>query len=615
MIEAGRTSVPAPIICWYWSLLLGWLFLFCHIQPLCADSKPKLRSQYEEKLIQEALARRNSVAKDLDSQPEGQPEGKLIEDIEIDTSQVILPGDFPLSKYIPWTWLNSLHAKTRHEVIFRELLFHKGERFRSDLFEESGRNLRALFILSVARLVALKGSTPDRVKILVITKDQWSLRLNTEFRFDQARLDVLSFQFAEHNLAGRNKRLSFDFGFDPGRYALGMSYTDPRIWGSRHQLKIIGGIFLNRETSDAEGGQFYLQVGRPLFSLRTRLGWEAKALYLRDIARYFAGGTTNVRKILGEEIPDVYKREQLTTQVQVQYSAGVVHKLNISAGFRVQHMVYELPDTFPETISDEARAAYRRLLPRSESASGPFIGVNLFVARYIRLKDIQTLALTEDFKLGPDLSFELRYASQIFGFSSNYLEASGTLSNLHYLRGNLFSYEWKAGVRLQHGVDPRGSLVNEYLSFQFREISPSVGPFRLHLSALVQLRSRDLEQQRLTLGSDNGLRGFAPRALQGGSLYRVNAEIRTKALSLWSIQAGGVLFYDGGDAPAVLNGYLRDGSFSSTTYRQDVGIGLRLGIPQFNREVIRLDLGFPLERPTDSQVYAPRFSAEFGQAF
>ena len=119
----------------------------------------------------------------------------------------------------------------------------------------------------------------------------------------------------------------------------------------------------------------------------------------------------------------------------------------------------------------------------------------------------------------------------------------------------------------------------------------------------------------MTLGSDNGLRGFAPRGLQGGNLYRVNAELRTKALNLWTIHAGAVLFYDGGDAPPSLFGYLRDGTPSGTTYRQDVGFGLRLGLPQFNREVIRLDLGFPLLAPRSGAVYAPRFSAEFGQAF
>ncbi len=602
--HSGRRK-PRPWLCWLSLLSLLWA---CVVH---ADGAPALRSQYEEKLIQDALERNKRTLLDIDPLPEG----KIIEEVWIDASDVILKGDFPLSKYIPWTWLNAVHVRTRHEVIHRELLFQVGEPFRRDVFEESGRNLRTLFILSVARLVAVRGSTPDRVKVLVVTKDQWSLRLNTEFRFDQARLDVLSFQFAEHNLAGRNKRLSFDFGFDPGRYSLGMSYTDYRIWGSRHQMKLIGGLFLNRQTSDVEGGQLYFQVGRPLFSLRTRLGWEAKLQVVKDIARYFAGGTIYQRNIGGEDVPDVYKRQQIAGQVQVQYSAGVVHKLNVSFGFRVQNQEYGLPDDFPTTVSDAARGAYQRLLPRSESASGPFIGLNLFVARFIRLKDIQTLALSEDFKLGPDLSLELRYASHIFGFSSDYLEPSATLSSLHYLRDNLFSYEVKAGMRLQYGVDPRGNLVNEYLTAQVREITPAVGPLRLHLSARIQLRGRDLEQQRMTLGSDSGLRGYAPRALQGGSLYRVNAELRTKALNLWTIHVGGVLFYDGGDAPPVLNGYLRDGTFSGTTYRQDVGFGLRLGLPQFNREVIRLDLGFPLERPSSGSVYAPRFSAEFGQAF
>lgn len=573
--------------------------------------KPQLRGQYEEKLIQDALSRRKLSPSDLDPQPEG----KRIEEVWIDASQVILPGDFPLSNYIPWTWLNAVHARTRHEVIARELLFAVGEPFRRDLVEESGRNLRTLFILSVARLVAVRGSSPDKVRVLVVTKDQWSLRLNTEFRFDQARLDVLSFQFAEHNLAGRNKRLSLDFGFDPGRYSLGMSYTDYRIWGSRHQLKLIGGLFLNRESSHVEGGQLYFQVGRPLFSLRTRFGWEAKLQVTKDIARYFSGGTIYQRQVAGESVPDVFTREQVAGQIQVQYSAGIVHKLNLALGFRVQHQKYGLPEDFPDTISDAVRSAYRQLLPRSESASGPFVGLNLYTARYIRLKDIQTLALSEDLRLGPELNLELRYAYHGFGFSSDYLEASGSFASQHYSKDNLFSYEVKGGLRLQYGIDPRGALLNEYLTAQVREISPALGPLRLHLSAKVQLRGRDLEQQRMTLGSDSGLRGYAPRELQGAALYRVNAELRTKGLNLWTVHVGAVVFYDGGDAPRSLSGFLRDGTFVESRYRQDVGFGLRLGLPQFNREVVRIDLGFPLELPSSGGMYAPRFSAEFGQAF
>ena len=47
--------------------------------------------------------------------------------------------------------------------------------------------------------------------------------------------------------------------------------------------------------------------------------------------------------------------------------------------------------------------------------------------------------------------------------------------------------------------------------------------------------------------------------------------------------------------------------------RAVIGVGLRVLFPQFNRDVLRLDLAFPLE--TIAGAWAPRFSAEFGQAF
>ena len=97
------------------------------------------------------LLRRGRLPSDLDPEPEG----KLIEAIEIDASPIILKGDLPLSSKLPWTLLNRVHVRTREPVIARELLFAAGSIFRRDLFEESGRNLRSLFILGVARLVVL----------------------------------------------------------------------------------------------------------------------------------------------------------------------------------------------------------------------------------------------------------------------------------------------------------------------------------------------------------------------------------------------------------------------------------------------------------------------------
>ena len=85
------------------------------------------------------------------------------------------------------------------------------------------------------------------------------------------------------------------------------------------------------------------------------------------------------------------------------------------------------------------------------------------------------------------------------------------------------------------------------------------------------------------------------------------------ALNLWTIHIGGVLYYDAGDTPDHLDGYTRMGERVATTLHQNVGIGLRILFPQFNRDVLRLDLGFPFEQT--GTFYAPSFSAEFGQSF
>lgn len=568
-------------------------------------------AQYEEKLVAAALVRRGRLPSDL----EPQPEGKLIEAIDIDASQIILKGDLPLSSRLPWTILNRLHVRTREPVIARELLFSVGSLFRRDLFEESGRNLRSLFILGVARLVVLRGSTPDRVRVLVVTKDQWSLRLNTNFTLDQARIDALSFQFAEVNLAGRNKRVSIDFGLDPGRYNAGGSYTDPRIWGSRHQLKVVGGLYLNRASGNLEGGQLLLTVGRPLYSLRTRFGWQAQFQYLQDIVRYFAGGDLYQRKVLGESVPDQFQRLNILGGVQATYSMGVLHKVNLSAGFTVSRVRYAVPDDFPAEISAAARNAYAALLPRSEDISGPYLQLDSFVARFVRLKNIQTLALSEDFRLGPQVQAEVRFASHLFGLGYDFVQLSAAYAEQRYFGDNLLSLSVSGGVRVQYGVYPGTSLVNETVTASLRNISPRFGPLRLHVYGQLNLRAHDIDNRRLTLGSDSGLRGYAPRAFQGPNQYQLNVELRSTALNLWTIHIGGVLFYDAGDAPTGLQSYDQSGVYQPGGYHQDAGLGLRILLPQFNRDVIRLDLAFPFERDATTDSYTPRFSASFGQAF
>jgi hypothetical protein len=590
------------------------LFVVLWAMPAGADGL-NVRERYEEALLQSAMTqlaakRPWSPAEEwtVDTSKlmvDPAPEGKTIERIVVWLNQVILPGDFPLSKKIPWTWANHLHVRTREYIVRQELLFHVGEPLRTDLIEESGRNLRAMFILAVARIVVLRGSTPDRVVVLVVTKDNWTLRLNTDFAVDQARLDSLSFSISESNLAGRNKTVSVQYALDPGRHTVGLGFADPRMGGSRHQLKLLGDVFLTRNGGGVEGGLGQLTVGRPLYSLRTQWGWQLDLTYLQDLVRQFQGGDLRMIQFGDELIPDVYARRVITGNLVGSRSFGVLDKLILSAGFRVTDARYHLPDNFPPTLSQAARDAYTAILPRSESASGPFLSASAYRASYVRLQNIDTYALSEDFRTGPTASVEVRFADPAFGFDSSFITFSGSYGATYWGRDNLVSLLISGTARLQGGVVPNTLWVNQVVSAGFRDVTPRFGPFRLHLAGALQLRRNDLTNARVTLGSDNGLRGFAPREFVGNNLYRVNVELRSISANLWTIHVGGVLFYDGGDAPATL---------ATASWHQDVGFGLRILFPQFNHDVLRLDLAFPLERPSMGS-YAPRFSVSFGQAF
>ncbi len=565
-------------------------------RPARAD-KLDVRAKYEEGLVRAALSRHGLVV-------DPAPEGKTIEAIIIDASNVILRGELPLSNKIPWTWLNHLHMRTRDPVVQRELLFAAGEAYRADLVEESARNLRNLFILSVARIVAARGSSPDRVVILVMTKDQWSLRLNTDFVLDQARLDTLSFSFAEENVAGRNKRASIEFALDPGRYLLGVGYNDPRVWGSRVFAGATVDVYLNRLTNNAEGGYGALSIGSPLYSLHTEWAWDASFAFLQDKFRLFQGGDIAELKIGNELVPYIYARKRVSAVLEGIHSWGVVNKVNVTAGVRYDSNLYQLTDDIPASVSRGAREAFLGILPRTEDAAGPFVAFQYYRSDYIKLKDIDTFALTEDFRLGPLVNLSVRYAYPMFNIESNFVELNASYAHLHYFRGNLLGYSAGVSARIQEGVLPGTVLVNEEAAATLHEITPRFGPFRLHLAGAFRFRNHDLNHTVFVLGSSTRLRGYETQAFAGNSFYVTNVELRTVALNLWTLHVGAVLFYDGGGAPVTL---------AALSWHQDAGIGLRILIPQFNRGVLRLDLAFPFEVPSGGWV--PRFSAEFGQAF
>ena len=91
----------------------------------------------------------------------------------------------------------------------------------------------------------------------------------------------------------------------------------------------------------------------------------------------------------------------------------------------------------------------------------------------------------------------------------------------------------------------------------------------------------------MTLGGDNGLRGFPTQAFIAGDADRLrgNVEWRSSAWVLGHFHTGLVTFYDFGSV------YTEPAAFE---LRQSAGLGVRALLPQVNRSVLRLDAGVPL---------------------
>ena len=113
---------------------------------------------------------------------------------------------------------------------------------------------------------------------------------------------------------------------------------------------------------------------------------------------------------------------------------------------------------------------------------------------------------------------------------------------------------------------------------------------------------------QLTLGENNGLRGYESRFFAGRQRVRINLESRYRpGWKVSVLDIGLVSFFDAGWAVARND--------TSPTIRRSVGVGLRLGSNALlGSRVIRMDVAFPLDAPQNTSS-DPTFSVAVGQVF
>lgn len=544
------------------------------------------RANYEDALITWGLG-------EVERQVEPAPEGKVLEEVLVAAEEVVAPMDpYP-------SLLNIFHIRTRDEVVRQEVLLSPGQPYSEALVAESVRNLRKLGLFSVVRAVPVRGSAPDKVALLLVTKDLWSLRLNNEFSAVGSLLLYLRLQGTEQNFLGRGKKVAVDFILRLDTFSLGQSYTDRRVLGSRWSLTESAAVLINRDTGRAEGSRGSLSVSRPLYSLSTPWSLSTSVAWNVETARQYRGADIwQLPYPDGDPVPYVYNTREVAAGATYTRSYGQRYKWNVGLGAGAYHYAYAAP--LASQLSDAQADWFRRnYLPRAEDAGYANFSLSAFEARYDVLHNVDSYTLSEDFQLGHSVLATLRYAPPVFPSAAHFAEGGLSLRYRVHWGDALTTASAAASIRQQFSGGQEG-WTNRRWATELVQVSPRVLGGRFVVRGLLDVNIDDLSDRVSLLGGSNGLRGTGVDAYSGKRLLLVNLEYRTAPLIVRTVHLGGVFFFDSGSA------FNKRPEMVST-----VGVGLRLLFPQFNVFPFRIDFGYVLNG--DRPPVGSRLSLSSGQ--
>ena len=539
------------------------------------------------------------ILKELGRVVEPKPGGKSVHSVLVHNLDVFS------SESDQWlAWANNLHRVTAKDIIAREVLLKPGDTWSQALVDESVRRIRDPFLSNVVIIVPLVRSESGLIDLLVVTRDVWSLRINTDFEAQGSNLLSLDVSLAENNFLGWRKKLAYGFAMNQGQISTGPRYTDPNVAGTRLTISAQAAALFSRADGGFEGTSSDIAVAYPLWRLASRWGGSIRWRHYQGPVRAFQGNN-----LLTYDVPQTTEVEQVPWEYDYALYQGTVQAFHQSGSFLKQQVrfgvdVYTTTASAPEGLDYEPAvvdAFEQRVLPRRETSSSLFLEWRLFTPEWSTYRNLATFDLREDYRVGPEFLWRINQALRILGSDRDYTTFRLLLS--YALNPGLSSYlklqlEWLG--RLQDK-----SLLDQRLRARLYVVSPILwDAFRLVARGALSGQVNESANRFLAAGGDTALRGYDVSVFRGQVLALANLELRTVPVALWFLRVGGVLFWDAGHAATKL---------TDLDMHHSVGFGVRLLIPQVNPYVIRVDWAFPVGSRFSS--WPGRVSFGFQQAF
>jgi hypothetical protein len=337
------------------------------------------------------------------------------------------------------------------------MLLHEGDRYRQVLFDETVRNLRQLPRLSLVLAVPTAGSAPDRVGVVVITKDVWSLRLNWDLVLTPGGVELFELQPSETNLFGTHQTIAGDFVLEPSATTFGVGYRIPRIGVSRVALLAHADVMVNRASGSPEGSYGHLIAGQPLYSGLTEWAWDATTFWQDIVSRAYTDAAEKryADPKTGVKVPFEYRARDYLATYELRRSFGWDTKHDITLAAGINHTVYrtDLPGVDPHAVADFVRAE----VPVSDTRVGPSIQYETYTKRYVRVIDFDTLALQEDYRLGHDVLLRVHPSFRALGSSRDVVGLTAAAQYTFAHRSNRSPIRRRTESRTLRSSRPRTS--------------------------------------------------------------------------------------------------------------------------------------------------------------
>lgn len=240
-------------------------------------------------------------------------------------------------------------------------------------------------------------------------------------------------------------------------------------------------------------------------------------------------------------------------------------------------------------LADPGSSLPAAQLPASRRLAYPFVGFDFLQDDYRKTADLNQIGRTEDLNFGTEVAAEAGYSG---GATPRAILVDGRVSTgLRFDEHQAMFLAGDFASRIERG-SARNLIADASARYYWRWRRDWVLYSSLSGTATHAL---DADAQ-LTIGGDNGMRGYPLRYEAGSAigLWTLEQRFYTNWYPFRLVRVGGAVFADVGRAwgSAVVGGE-RPGTL------EDVGFGLRLGNTRSGLgNVLHVDLAFPLNAPT-----------------